>query len=314
MPTGRCATAGIGVETTWGVSVAPTLFFDAVTQMGEERDRIYDPHTFGQEAQMPPDAGRLRIQGKTFGDVPLRPALTRLLLRLAFGNPTRTGSGTFTDVYTWGGACNYFAPGVPKVPFTFFEKLTADDITRYSGGQLTNLELRQDAAGQMLANATAHFKGAADASDTAVSKENAAKFLYRHLEIERSAAAYNRARDVTIAYNADIVPDELLDGSDEASAFETGENPQFTINMTLDFRERNTFLDFRNNTINAWSYEWTRDADNSLLIEVPKLVIESWGKSRSNAGMLSVPVSARAAFDIAENYAVRITHVNQVAA
>lgn len=310
---GRRGSVGIGRETTWGTGVAPTLFFDGTFDFEEDRGRIRESMMFGQLTESIADAGRLRMNNRPINDIHARPQVLGELLRAALGVETSvSGADPYTHVWDLVHKA-LWSPAAPLPAYSVQAKHTDAHILRYPGGQLGQIAGRQEVDGALMLNTQWLLKGSGAIADTPMVKDTGSRYLYRMLAIQRAATAYPNARNVIWTLNNNLQPDETLNGSDEISAVDQGDNLSLTLEMTLDFREVTTYQDFKNNTHTAWEFLWTLDASNEFGISIPKMNIEGWGAPVQTPGQLSVRVRARAQHDPVTGRSARFTLKNAVA-
>lgn len=300
---------GLGKEATWGTAVPSTAFFTARESVGEERGRLREDMTFGTRAKQAADGGRLRIRGG-INDIHARPANIGHLLQAALGAPTTSGAGPYSHV---------FAPGVANagalnacVPYSATIK-RGSTVHRYSGGQLSRLELRNAKDGPLMVNTDWIFKGVADVAAETQALEDASRFLYRHLQVTKGGSAFAYVEDLALTWDNALETEEVFNETDEISAVDFGGIAGFDVQMTITFRDSTTYDDFVANTTAAWGFRWEIDADTFLDIQIPKLNIERWSAPISGPGRMTITVGATAEYSVADGHDVEITLSNDQA-
>lgn len=309
MPTGRRGSIGWGEEATWGTAVAPTFFVHATESIEEERGRLREDMVFGTRSRQAADPGRLRISGAVNG-IHARPAGVGHLLAAAIAPPATTGTDPFTHVYT--PTVTNFSTEAALAPYSVTVKRKPGMVHRYSGGQLSRLALRQPRDDALVLDSDWMFKGSSAVSDVTMVLEDAVRFRYRHLSVQRIASPFNFVEDLTITLENGLESEETLNQSDEISAVEFGANSNIEVEMTLTFRDEDTYNDFRNNAVQAWEFDWEIDADNKLTIAIPRLNIERWSAPISAPGRMTVRVGGVAEFDDDAGHELQATLVNAV--
>jgi hypothetical protein len=305
MATGRRGSIGMGKETTWGTSVAPTSFFNATESITEERGRLREDMVFGTRSRQGADAGRNRFRGGING-MHARAAGVGHWLRAALGAPATSGAAApYSHVFTPAVAAFSTVAALP--PYSVTVKRKSDMIHRYGGGQCSRLTLRQPKDNALVLDSEWLFKGVTSPADTTMVLESTKRFLFAQLAVTRAAAAFPYLEDLAIIIDNGLEPEEVLNESAEISAVEFGANSSITVEMTLTFRDSNVYDDFKNNAVQAWGFLWTIDANTSLNIAIPQLNVEEWGAPISNAGRMTVRVRGTAEYNTAAGHELQVT-------
>ena len=312
MASGRSGSIGIGPETTWGQGVASSAFFTATENITEDRGRLRESFIFGSRSAAPADAGRLRIDGGTISDIHARPENLGHLLRAALGVPTTTDlDPNFEHVFT--PAAVKFSALAALPPYSVNIK-RGNKVNRYSGAQLSRLELRQPKDDALMLNTTWLAKGVSEIAAETQSLESGTRFLYRQLEVTRDGIIYPYLEDFTLTVDNGLEAEEVLNETDEISAVDFGSNSSIEASITLTFRDAVTYNDFANNVAKPWGFRWEIDAETFLDIAIPRLNISKWSAPISGPGRMTLSVSAQAEYSTQSGTDLTVTLGNQVAA
>ena len=317
MASGRSGSIGIGPETSWGQGVASSAFFTATENITEDRGRLRESFIFGSRSAAPADAGRLRIDGGTISDIHARPENLGHLLRAALGVPDTASYGHedeggihFEHVFT--PAAAKFSELAALPPYSVNIK-RGNKVNRYSGAQLSRLELRQPKDEALMLNTTWLAKSVSETQAEAQSLESGTRFLYRQLEVSRDGIIYPFLEDFTLTVDNGLEAEEVLNETDEISAVDFGSNSSIEASMTLTFRDAVTYNDFANNVAKPWGFRWQIDAETFLDIAIPRLNISSWSAPISGPGRMTLSVGAQAEYSTQSGTDLTVTLGNQVA-
>ena len=299
---------GLGEETTWGTGVAPGTFLPGTEDVNLEiaRLRIEDPHA--SRWALPSDKGRVSVRGGTRGHPVYTDAFGKVL-KAFFGAPTTTGTGPYTHV---------FAPpssgvsGTQALPGISVQVTKGDKTIRYVGGQLNQLTLNAPVDNYLTADLDWIFKSY-DSTATAATPTLPTDSIYafRHLAVQRNAAAFNLVESATFTFTHNLEVETLQDGTDEIAATFLGAFG-LQIQLTIAFRDTSLYNDFLSDATGAYTFTWT-NGSNSLKIDVPKAVIASYSNPLQGAGRLVATVTLNAEYDSTTGKMVDVTLVNNTA-
>lgn len=310
MASGRQGSIGIGAETSWGQGVASSAFFTATENFTEDRGRLREAFIFGSRSAAPADAGRLRIDGATISDIHARPENLGHLLRAALGAPDTTDlDPNYEHVFT--PASGKFSSAAALPPYSVTIK-RGSKVNRYSGAQLSRLELRQPKDDALMLNTTWLAKGVSEVTAESQTLESGTRFLYRQLEVTRDGVVYPYLEDFTLTLDNGLEAEEVLNETDEISGVDFGSSSAIEANMTLTFRDAATYGDFANNIAKPWGFRWEIAPETFLDIQIPRLNISSWSAPISGPGRMTLSVSAQAEYDVNSQTDLSVTLGNQV--
>lgn len=309
MASGRQGSIGIGKESAWGTSVAPTHFFNGTESISEDRGRLREAITFGSRALQPADAGRLRISGAING-MHARPVGIGHLLRAALGAPATTGTGT-PYTHTFVPAATKFSAAAALPPYSITAK-RGSMIHRYSGAQLNRLSLSQPKDDALQLDTDWIAKGVADVTDTVLTQEAGQRFRFQHLSVKRDAATFDTLESLGITIENNLETEELLNGSDEISGTDFGDSA-INVEMTMSFQNVADYADFKANTTRPWEFTWTLNANTSLAIKIPRLNISAFSAPISGPGRITASVSGQGEFDAVAGHGIQVVLKNDTA-
>lgn len=300
---------GLGKESTWGVGVAASQFYNATESITEERPQLREPMTFGTRAVQPGEQGRLKVAGSING-FHARPAGIGHILRAALGVPTSSGvAAPYTHVFV--PAATEWSSNAPLPAYSATVKRGSQTL-RYSGGQCNKATFKQSKDGMLEVDTDWMFKDVAPVAAPVLAADNTTRFRFLHLSIQRAAIDYDFVEDLQISIENNLAVEELFDQTNGASAFVYDGMQQTSIQMTLTFRDLATYDDFRDSTPRPWTFEWAIDANANLKFSIPRLKIDRWGAPISGPNKLTITVQGVAEFDSVAGHALEATLINSV--
>lgn len=310
MDQGRYGHIGFGKETTWGTGVAPTIFLPGTEDLTVERARLVRDVPAASRFLPPSEAGRKRIQGvSTNGHTLYTDAIGLILLGLAGQVSTSGSSSPYTHTFT--PLSQPLADDHALTPISV--QVTAGSRTkRFVGGQIASLSLSQPKDDYASFNLNWHFKDV-DTSQSAATPAipSESKYAYRHLAITRDGNAVTTVESVDFTFDNELESEELLDGTDLIAASGFG-GMIVTADLTLAFRDTNTYDQFYNDTSSSWVFTWTIGT-NSFKITIPRAVVTSFSDPLSGPGRLTATAQLSGELDSASGYAVQFELVNNTA-
>ena len=289
---------GLAKESSWGVAVAATDYFEALSEsLKEEIDRFDVRNIYAGFHEADDVAGLHRITG----DIVLagQPVALGHILKAAMN--TESGSVVLSG-FLWTtrfiSTKSEFAAGVPSQPYTLevFRDITS--AHRYTGcvlNQLTlalapNQDLRATAswigqAGVLLAKTSPTFPGSSTEPFT---------FDTASVQLAGSATARIEAFQISVDNQLEGIP-ALNNSTTIARLYRRG--PQLIrISGSIDFPDVAEFLDFKNQTERALSLNLFKSQSFSLLIDVPKFVYRAFPTGTSGRGRNLVSFEGQARY------------------
>lgn len=301
---------GIGPQTDWDNAVASVAFFNATEGLEEERGRLREEFQFGSRSKPGADAGRLRVTGGIEG-IHVRPNYIGHMFRAGIGAPVTTGAGPYTHVFT--PVPTKFNPIIALPPYTArIEK--AGDVYVYDGGQMNSFTLEQANDDALMMNTDWIFRGVTNTgTPETLALEAGSRFLFDHLAITRNGVAFPYVEEFSLSVENNLETEETFNQSKVISAVDFGEQSNISVEMTLTFRDSQTYNDFRDNNALGWTFTWTRGANAILAIDIPQLNIESWSAPIDGPGRMTIAVTGVAEASIAAGYDCQISLTNDTA-
>lgn len=309
MATGIQGKIGFGAQTDWAVATASTIFFNATESLEEERGRLREEFQFGSRSKPAADQGRLRITGGVEG-IHVRPNYVGHMLRAAIGNPVTSGAGPYTHVFTPTAA--KFSPLLALPPYTATIH-KGDDVYVHTGGQMNSFTLEQPNDEALSLDTDWIFRDVTPGGPVeTLALEAGSRFLFDHLSITRDGTPFPYVEDFSFSLENALETEEVFDQSRIISAVDFGEQSTINVEMTITFRDSTVYNDFRNNTAVAWVFTW-QNGPNALVIDLPRLNIESFSAPIEGPGRLTIAVTGVAEFSVASGYDCRISLTNNTA-
>lgn len=269
---------GLGVETTWGTAVAPTAFFEILSEsLTEKIERFETRNIIGGLYEPDDQAGLHRSDGDVL--FAAHPANFGHALKGAFGvnsiSVVISGS-LFTNVFTLAQTSTNSLHPLPAYTAEVYRPAATEISTafRYSGVQVTALQFgvapNQDlrVTGSLLAKTMAY---AAKATPTFPSSPTGF-FDFAATSIAIAAAAVSRVEAINIEIDNQLTGVPTLANTNEITRVRRNGPPTVRLSGTLEFESLADYEKFKDQTEQRVTISITRAASFQIIVDVPRAV------------------------------------------
>lgn len=305
---GHLGYIGIAPEAVWGTPVAPTDYFEALSESLTESIDRFPVRNIYNGFYEPDDVDGAR---RAAGDIAMfgHPVSIGYFLKAAFN--TVSGSAVlsgFLHRSRFISTKSEFADGVPSQPYTIEVGRDVTSAFQYAGCVMSRLQMslapNQDlrVTGSWIAKA-ALLKAATSPSFPG---SPTSPFTFETASLSIGGSATARFESFTMTVNNAINPIMALNGSQNIARMRRSSGQEVRIMGTLDFIDVAEYLDFKNQTERQLQLTLTRSNSFRILIDAPRFIYTTFPTGISGRDRLTVGIEGIARYSTTSGVAVDI--------
>lgn len=302
---------GIGRETTWGSGVAATAYCEALSEgLSSIFDRFEYKNIVGTMAESDDMTGANRVMGPIV--LASHPQNIGHFLNSFFNGDTITvvGSSLFQHVFTQPTNSNSaFSTTCPTVPYTFeiFRDVTSS--MQYTGCVVKELSFSIAANQDVRANVGLLGRGTTVIAKTAATFPNSPakpfKFSQASISIAGVATTLIESLNIKMMNPCDGVPVPNL--SDDIAKIVRTSPQTVELSGTLDFQNITEYMNFKNQTEQAFKISMIAPASFQMIFDMPKVVYTSFPVGIPGKDRLTIDFTAKAQYLPSSGTGIRVT-------